>query len=735
MLGDHQIGAASSLDEDVVAQLAQLQKLTGQELLQAAVDASRHLLSADVVVYHRHNAATNHLDLVCSSGTPPNFPLRDYAVGHICYEETLQARSSVVALEDVERTVYQRIDPYVQRYGIKAYLGVPVHFRGRPVGSLAAVYGSQRSFDARDIAVLLVLGSVLETEETSAQMLKLGAARDALVRALVRMQQCARNRDRPDEMIGAIFGAIQKEAAFGAVTILIVETAHWPGIIESTHGYTLPTDCSTHSTIAERLPCVQSLQREQSDAVRIQNRPDACVPCPLRNRSPENPGLVYAIRAHNRTCGYIVLNLPTELFESSEIDAYLRMLAHDIAQYLYTIERANEIVLKEQELSFLSMLHDATLHNSADAILLVNRKGELLELNARAEQLLWPYFSLADLLPELVGTINEDSPRAVQDQAQSNSTPNGHQAVQHDHREPIRQRISLTGASGKTILADVVTTQFSVMGVDYFAIQIRDCTAQVEMERALIQSERIAVMQSLSAGIAHDVRNILGVIQLQNDLLEDLATSNPERLKDIQENIHDAVQACTKLVARLASSGRNPESTITGDLSDLVAADVRLLQKGVTDVNIHFTRSNAPLPIRVSGTALIVILSNLILNGAYACRKKHPYGTYGRIDVCTALDADPEGNGSSFAKLQVKDDGIGIGTDAVASLFELGYSTKGSEGCGLGLFNVKKTVEENGATIDVESIEGESTCFTIRFPLQESACSVTPQHSPERSAP
>jgi two-component sensor histidine kinase len=116
-------------------------------------------------LYNRLDDAEKSLCAWSGHNLPDDFPKEDAPVGHICYEATIKGKNRPIVLGDLEGSDYERTDPYVQRYGLKAYLGYPVRVGDRPLGSLCIVDTRKRQFSDTDIHIITTLAKGVQLEE------------------------------------------------------------------------------------------------------------------------------------------------------------------------------------------------------------------------------------------------------------------------------------------------------------------------------------------------------------------------------------------------------------------------------------------------------------------------------------------------------------------------------------------------------------------------------------------
>ena len=191
-------------------------------------------------------------------------------------------------------------------------------------------------------------------------------------------------------------------------------------------------------------------------------------------------------------------------------------------------------------------------------------------------------------------------------------------------------------------------------------------------QQALMQSEKLASMGQLAAGIAHEVNNPLGVVLMYAHLLRDQFKDEPQLREDL-EMIVEQSDRCKKIVAGLLHFARQNKvhlaPTDIGKLIDRVVMTVST----VNDISIRVHRDTDIASVDVDADQMVQVLVNLINNAQAAM----PQG--GHIDIRIAGDAET-------LLLEVADEGTGIEQDNIPKLFEPFYSTKKmGMGTGLGL--------------------------------------------------
>jgi signal transduction histidine kinase len=239
-------------------------------------------------------------------------------------------------------------------------------------------------------------------------------------------------------------------------------------------------------------------------------------------------------------------------------------------------------------------------------------------------------------------------------------------------------------------------------------VHIREITLEKQMVKRMQQAERLSATGKLAAGIAHEINNPLGVIQLYTDLVKDAVTS-PDTLDDLAV-ISKHTRSVQKIIRDLLTLSR-PKQVISGrcSINTVVTSifEVFKIQGASKNISISFDLET-PLPdIKCDAAILEQILTNLWLNAFDAMDKKN-----GSIHITTQRSSE------DMVLLSVEDNGQGIPKDVISHIFDPFYTTKEiGKGTGLGLSVVYGFITELGGRIDVES-DG-TTRFKVFFPLLE----------------
>jgi signal transduction histidine kinase len=239
----------------------------------------------------------------------------------------------------------------------------------------------------------------------------------------------------------------------------------------------------------------------------------------------------------------------------------------------------------------------------------------------------------------------------------------------------------------------------------------RDITENKKLEKQLINTEKLASMGTLAAGVAHEINNPLGIILGFTDLLLEGFDKNSQQYKDLK-TIETQGFHCKAVVENLLSFARQGEGqSVYCDINEAISAIVDVVNHSLQMNNIELRLNMASGLPRVEGDSrqMQQIVLNLI-NNAVAAMKQN-----GILEIQTSLDNDP-----GKVILMVRDNGHGIQKEHIDKIFDPFFTTKSEgEGTGLGLFVSHGIINKYKGTITCESSTGESqhkprgTVFTL----------------------
>ncbi len=243
--------------------------------------------------------------------------------------------------------------------------------------------------------------------------------------------------------------------------------------------------------------------------------------------------------------------------------------------------------------------------------------------------------------------------------------------------------------------------------------QVRERTKElVEMQKQLIQAEKLATVGTLAGGVAHEINNPLTAILINAQmLLADAGSINPESKKSV-ELIEEAAKRCRTIVQKLMAYAKKPlEQTQVSkiNLSNVVKSVVSFLSYQFEQENIKIIADFKDNDYLINGNQNEIeqILTNLILNAKDAIKQLKKNG---KIQVSLFKNAD-------WIGFEVKDEGMGIAKEIITKIFDPFFTTKDvGKGTGLGLSICQTIAERHHGRIMVQSEVKKGAIFTVQFP-------------------
>ncbi len=228
----------------------------------------------------------------------------------------------------------------------------------------------------------------------------------------------------------------------------------------------------------------------------------------------------------------------------------------------------------------------------------------------------------------------------------------------------------------------------------------------IEAQAQVQRSERLAALGQLSAGLAHEIRNPLGVISASAELLEKNVNPENEVALEVSGFVRSEVRRLNGLVTRFLDFAR--PSQLQKETHDLNAVVERALsqldeQRKGRDIPLQVNKKLAPLPpFRFDATLIESTVFNLLLNAYEAM----PEGGTLRVETRRR---------GPYAHLEIADSGEGIPDEQLEDIFNPFFTTK-AHGVGLGLAMVSKFVDSHDGTISVTSRPGQGSTFLVQLP-------------------
>ena len=241
------------------------------------------------------------------------------------------------------------------------------------------------------------------------------------------------------------------------------------------------------------------------------------------------------------------------------------------------------------------------------------------------------------------------------------------------------------------------------------ALKRRDDQLKEFARNRIMESERLALVGQLAAGVAHELNNPLqGIVSYSHLMLEKLPPENPMR-KSVERIVKQA-DRCTVIIRGLLdfSRQRKPQKRPT-NLHALLQECIALVENQALFHNIRIVRDfQADVPEAVlDPSEMQQVFMNMIINAAEAMDGE------GQLTLATRLDPEDD-----CVEVRISDTGHVIPPEDIEKLFDPFFTTKEvGHGTGLGLAISFGIVKEHGGTISVESEIGKGTTFLVRLPV------------------
>ena len=335
------------------------------------------------------------------------------------------------------------------------------------------------------------------------------------------------------------------------------------------------------------------------------------------------------------------------------------------------------------------------LRSITSGVLTVGPDGSVATANPAAERMLG--MSEFEMVPKPIGTLFK-----------SDGGLSGDVAKVLAGRLPLALReATVVTASDREVHVQVSTSRMRAVGGTVLGavVTLEDMSDIKALTDQLVRADRLAAMGELTAGVAHEVRNPLGVIRATVQLLED-AKGDPARTGEAAEVIKQEIDRLDRVIKALLDFGRPSTPTLVRTDVNEVLQDVILFTNRFakqSDVRIIEDLAEDLPPVSGDPDQLKQVFLNLVTNAVQAMDE-----TGGTITIQTRPEAD------EYVRISVADTGPGIAPGDLTKVFDP-FFTKRAEGTGLGLTIVHRIIDEHEGHIEVVS-SPDGSVFTVTLP-------------------
>ena len=261
-------------------------------------------------------------------------------------------------------------------------------------------------------------------------------------------------------------------------------------------------------------------------------------------------------------------------------------------------------------------------------------------------------------------------------------------------------------ASKKEILAVIALQVASTLKFELYSKNLKGAYSRLkEAQTQLIQAEKLLAIGELSATLAHEIKNpLVSIGGFARRLKKKAGGDSP--FSGYADTIVKEVERLETIMDGILSYTENKTPVLSKeDANEVIKNAVSLFDESLKKHNIEvvFSLSASPLPVRVNGQEMNIAIDNIIANAIQSMDKG------GTLAFSTSVE-DRE------VALYIKDSGGGIDPGLVGNIFNPFFTTKES-GTGLGLAITHKIISRHKGRIDVQNDVGKGVTFSIKLPL------------------
>ena len=367
--------------------------------------------------------------------------------------------------------------------------------------------------------------------------------------------------------------------------------------------------------------------------------------------------------------------------------------------YMWNRSLKNLVDIKTQELEHTKNELEITFNAIKDYIVILDGEGRIKNINTGfLKNLGIPLQDILDKNYQEIPLIEafEKNCNGIIGKVLDENIPN--------ERETFKNSYDFSTEEGIFRLK-LYPLEYGPYTIGRIAIMIEDITRQKFDEEKLTQENKMSAIGQLAAGVAHELRNPLGIIRNSTFLMSDSYEDDELRTMALN-SIDSAIERSSKIISNLLNfSRKNPNVCEVVNIKDLIEEITLFFNTSLKGNRINLTTEiDGDLNIEINDTSLRHILMNLIQNAIDAI------GSDGNIKIYASLN-------NSRMILKVENDGDLIDKKDLSRIFEPFYTTKEiGEGTGLGLYIVYTEAQKLHGEISVESSE-EKTVFTLNTPI------------------
>jgi len=280
-----------------------------------------------------------------------------------------------------------------------------------------------------------------------------------------------------------------------------------------------------------------------------------------------------------------------------------------------------------------------------------------------------------------------------------------------DGEAHVSEQVGITKDGEKTYY--MVNTSPLTRGngnVDHVIEIATDISHIKQLEKQNLEAERLAAVGQTVAGLAHTIKNMLMGLEGGMYMVDTgIRKNKPERLTRGWDVLQRNFNKTTELVRGFLSLAKGSQPKLQRIDPNIIVENIINLygdSASQQSVLLKFEKNDSLEPIPLDPDGIEACITNLVSNGIDAVLLREEAGGEVKISI-------KEENKELI--FEVRDNGSGMDNEIKQKIFTTFFTTKGGKGTGLGLLTTRKTVQEHGGKIEMETAEGEGSSFRIRL--------------------
>ncbi len=382
----------------------------------------------------------------------------------------------------------------------------------------------------------------------------------------------------------------------------------------------------------------------------------------------------------------------------------------EVAYIIESIRDVTKFKSLEKELTGIKEFVERVVQSSVSAIVAADRNGKIILMNQAAEELFG--YTTWDILNKKTAEDLYPKGKAKEIMSKLRDEKNGGKG------KLPSTNISILNSDGEEIPVEITAAiiynehnrEIATMGI-YNDLRER-LAVEEKLRKAqdrLIQSEKLASIGQLAAGVAHEINNPLtGILFYANLMLEKMNENDPDR--EGMTYIIEDVNRCKNIVKNLLAYSRQASSDKrVVQINELVEQSLMLIrdQKLFRNIKIVKEMGDEVMMTEIDINHLNQAIINLVMNAVAAMGNK---------GVLTFRTYRNKAEKKIF--LEIADTGHGIPDEIISKIFDPFFTTKEpGKGTGLGLSTAYGIVKENGGGVRIKETSPEGTTFLVELPL------------------